>query len=158
MGDVVWQYMSSMGQKTGMLKTEKKVRKNATQKALVSEYQNLNSGSLPWWQGRHQRGTGRLGSSSPVEGPPGLGGRVMGAAVSPHLRMNGRYSSSCRTKKKGEGSFETSDSARVNTEAAQAVANGPASAGCGRSYTSKAAPLAATPKPADRTRGRTRHA
>ena len=39
--------MSSMGQKTGMLKTEKKVRKNATQKALVSEYQNLNSGSLP---------------------------------------------------------------------------------------------------------------
>tara|TARA_B110001452_G_scaffold266554_1_gene273739 strand:- start:1089 stop:1349 length:261 start_codon:yes stop_codon:yes gene_type:complete len=43
-----WQYMSSMGQKTGMLKTEKKVRTNATQKALVSEYQNLNSGSLPW--------------------------------------------------------------------------------------------------------------
>ena len=41
-------YMSSMGQKTGMLKTEKKVRKKATQKALVSEYQNLNSGSLPW--------------------------------------------------------------------------------------------------------------
>merc|ERR1719198_402342 len=39
-------YMSRIGQKTGMLKMAKKVRKKATQKALVSEYQNLNSGSL----------------------------------------------------------------------------------------------------------------
>jgi len=29
-----------------MLKTAKKVRKKATTKAFVSEYQNLNSGSL----------------------------------------------------------------------------------------------------------------
>ena len=35
-----------MGQKTGMLKREKKVITKATQKAFVSAYQNLNSGSL----------------------------------------------------------------------------------------------------------------
>merc|ERR1719247_2155078 len=39
-------YRSRMGQKTGMLKMEKKVITKATQKAFVIEYQNLNSGSL----------------------------------------------------------------------------------------------------------------
>jgi len=41
----VMKYMTSIGQKTGMLKNSKKVQQNAMKVALVAEYQNLNSGS-----------------------------------------------------------------------------------------------------------------
>ena len=56
----VMKYMTRMGQKTGMLKTWKKVQQKAIAVALVAEYQNLNSGSRrmngrnssPWLVGR----------------------------------------------------------------------------------------------------------
>lgn len=38
------QYMTKMGQKTGMLKNSKKVQKKEMATALVAQYQNLNSG------------------------------------------------------------------------------------------------------------------
>ena len=64
-------YMSRIGQKTGMLKTEKKVRKKATQNAFVSEYQNLNSGSL--------RMNGRNSSSRDVGSTlPSVSGSICG--------------------------------------------------------------------------------
>ena len=40
----VMKYMTSIGQKTGTLKSSKKVQKKAMTVALVAEYQNLNSG------------------------------------------------------------------------------------------------------------------
>ena len=41
----VMKYMTKIGQKTGILKSSKKVQPKAITVALVAEYQNLNSGS-----------------------------------------------------------------------------------------------------------------
>ena len=42
----VMKYITRIGQKTGTLKTSKKVQKRAITVDLETEYQNLNSGSL----------------------------------------------------------------------------------------------------------------
>lgn len=41
----VKKYITRMGQKTGILKHSKNVQTNATNVLLLTEYQNLNSGS-----------------------------------------------------------------------------------------------------------------
>lgn len=45
MQNSVMKYMTKIGQKTGMLKQSKKVQTVAITVDLVTEYQNLNSGS-----------------------------------------------------------------------------------------------------------------
>ena len=58
-------YITSMGQKTGTLKTLKNVQNIAMKIALVPEYQNLNSGNL-LMKGRNSSAlfNGKLGPSS----------------------------------------------------------------------------------------------
>jgi hypothetical protein len=59
----VMKYMTKMGQKTGTLKSSKKVQRKAMTVALVAEYQNLNSGSRRM-KGRNSSFC-RVGSSGP---------------------------------------------------------------------------------------------
>lgn len=59
----VMKYMTSIGQKTGILKKSKNVQKNAMRVDLVTEYQNLNSGSRRT-NGRNSS-LARVGNSGP---------------------------------------------------------------------------------------------